>query len=155
MITSNEIRSQLKQAFDAGKSIFSPKVGKTAILKDKIYYTPSILDFRKKSAKTRNIMAGILSVNVENLESMHTGNSGIFDCDNFAALFSAIIKTVHFNESREMDLQSDEYAVFSCHIKPAHVINICFTDSGIWFIEPQTGDCWSIKEQKPEVKFIG
>jgi len=154
--TSASLREELKQAFDLERGWFGKKVSQTAVFKDREYFKPTIDNLYEKVYNSMELIGDAFGVARDQIHTLYSIDNGIFDCDNFADLVSALTKALHYKECVYKKIQSAEYAIFPCIIKnPAHAINISFTQSGISFIEPQTGEIYSIKEYKPDVILVG
>lgn len=140
--TSKEIRRSLK-VFNNNVGILK-SVSRSAVLKDKLFFIPTVMDLKEMADKWYQWMM--------ETKVRHTGNNGRFDCDNFAGLAANMIKFWHHQRSTG---DEEEYMIFPCALKEKHTINIIKTEAGIWFMEPQTSECWSQINNPQNVIHVG
>lgn len=173
IISSDEIRKQIRYNFDQDKGFFSTKLYKTRAIKDKMFYGPSFTDlkadYKQAKVKTLNDFNNV----VNDIRKLATNPRTIFDCDNMARKLRQTLHDIRYNQylleinNKDASFVPYEYAalqitikkdVFSLNNKPVIIIHdlvVIFTEQGIAFADFMQDRVWLIDEEKPNIIGIG
>lgn len=153
-VSSKHIREKLR-VFD-GKWPWG-KVSTNALLRDTGYWLPLYEDLESKVVSARHENAMIFNVGINELPQLHTGNNGIWDCDNYAILGCYLVKAFHASECRKNSTNAMEYAIFPMSRSDInHTQAICLTDDNGWYVvEFITGAITHYKKVNPKVLVVG
>ena len=152
-VSSSEVRDRFK-IFD---TLFN-RVSAKALLRDRAFSL-----FLNRVALEREVllarleMARILKVAIFDLPKIHTGENGRFDCDDYAALGTSILKALHDVECRQMSATDEARACWEMSRKDAdHTQGIAICEDGLYIIEWITGEIEQITDRnKPIILLIG
>ena len=152
-VSSSEVRDKFK-IFD---TLFN-RVSAKALLRDEAFSL-----FKNRQSLEREVrqarleMARILKVSIEDLPTVHTGENGRFDCDDYAALGISILKAMHDVECRQTGSADEARACWSMSRKDVdHTQGISIGEDGLFIIEWITGEIEQITDaNKPIILLIG
>jgi hypothetical protein len=132
-----------------------PKVGKTALLKDRGFYVPTLFDLRRRVNMARFEMAQISRVPLSELAEIHTGQNGRRDCDNYAAEGCAILKAQFDADCREHGWDHQEYGIHEMsRADMNHTQALCLTQAWFYIVDFIDGRIVAIKEDHPQILFV-
>jgi hypothetical protein len=152
-ITSKEIKSIIKSEFGYGFKYD---------LRDMIYYSPKIEDFKKDYEIAKKNIANDFGIPVDELRSIwsNLNNLGttIWDCDNVVRELKSALDKIHYKRflKKEHNIKY-EYAAFGAYgwhynyTDMEHVYLMVLTDEREIFFVDFPDYVWSIDEFKPKI----
>ena len=128
---SSEIRDRLSARFGR-------KVGKGALLRDKDISAYSEAELTEDHSAAMKSMAELIGMPPEKFQQFYSPDE--FDCDDFADLYSAIMRAISRKRSMGAGNKIGARPVYSCALERDHTMVLALTDEKEYFIEPQTGE---------------
>lgn len=158
LISSDQIREQIKQAFDSDKSWFDEKLYKTKAIKDTFFYYPAYDDLFNDIILVKAKIAKEFQISPQEVKNLAT-DAGIYDCDNMARKLRVTLNDIHYERYRHgKHTINNEYPVWQItEERPVkdyilrHDYCIIFTKQGIRFADLMYDKYWSISEFKPVI----
>lgn len=162
ILSSDEIRSKIKNVFDKKKSIFDEKLYKTKAIKDKTFFCPNPSDLIKDFGVIKAQIAQEFGIRENEVKYLNKYGE-IFDCDNMAELLKCKLNVLHYQRLRDGEHNEQyQYAVLQVtELKKealgtlVHDFCMVFTNKGIYFADLMRDTVWPIDDYKPNLIGIG
>jgi hypothetical protein len=151
MITSNEIRKQLRQ-FDSPYP-WGLKISKTPQLLDPKYHLLTLSELRWLVREAIMGIANYMGVSEESLPGLWVQFK--HDCDDFAGQMVSF-SNMAWAKKEGTTLPPAVFRIIAELSSTIHAYNMAFTDNGIWFADLTVGvNIWSIDSNKPKIIGFG